>query len=353
MPPRGGNNRQKAALLPGTAAPSRIPGQPATSAVESVERATRGASPAVGIALAGPFPMAFYSFPATANPEAILPITSAIRGAGLLLPPTGSIWHKKWVDAHTCVNEQTTAYRRRRSGDPRAAQRVPDPGRFEVLTAAEGNEMRQQLAQHSPDLIILDIMMPGDDGFTLCQQIRRDSQVPIIMLTAASDEADRVIGLELGADDYIAKPFSPRELQARIQGAAAPRRIPPAGERIREPSRRLRFAEWTLDTLSHQLTHEDGGSLLDLSGSDALLLGMFLLQPGVVLDGIPSRRHRGRESRPWSAASMCRSAAWRQKLGDNGKRRASSRPFAAAGFTCLRSPKSTDPVTDTDATVRP
>jgi DNA-binding response OmpR family regulator len=88
---------------------------------------------------------------------------------------------------------------------------------FEVLTAAEGNEMRQQLAQHSPDLIILDIMMPGDDGFTLCQQIRRDSQVPIIMLTAASDEADRVIGLELGADDYIAKPFSPRELQARIK----------------------------------------------------------------------------------------------------------------------------------------
>ncbi|HHQ4680589.1 TPA: response regulator, partial [Aeromonas veronii] len=75
---------------------------------------------------------------------------------------------------------------------------------FQVLTAAEGNEMRQQLAQHSPDLIILDIMMPGEDGFTLCQQIRRDSQVPIIMLTAASDEADRVIGLELGADDYIA-----------------------------------------------------------------------------------------------------------------------------------------------------
>ena len=67
---------------------------------------------------------------------------------------------------------------------------------FQVLTAAEGNEMRQQLALHSPDLIILDIMMPGDDGFTLCQQIRRDSQVPIIMLTAASDEADRVIGLE-------------------------------------------------------------------------------------------------------------------------------------------------------------
>ena len=96
---------------------------------------------------------------------------------------------------------------------------------FQVLTAAEGNEMRQQLAQHSPDLIILDIMMPGEDGFTLCQQIRRDSQVPIIMLTAASDEADRVIGLELGADDYIAKPFSPRELQARIKALLRRARI--------------------------------------------------------------------------------------------------------------------------------
>ena len=168
---------------------------------------------------------------------------------------------------------------------------------FEVLTAAEGNEMRQQLAQHSPDLIILDIMMPGDDGFTLCQQIRRDSQVPIIMLTAASDEADRVIGLELGADDYIAKPFSPRELQARIKALLrrAEFRQP---EKEKEPSRRLRFAEWTLDTLSHQLTHEDG-SLLDLSGSDALLLGMFLQQPGVVLDrDTISDATRGRESLP-------------------------------------------------------
>jgi len=114
---------------------------------------------------------------------------------------------------------------------------------FQVLTAAEGNEMRQQLAQHSPDLIILDIMMPGEDGFTLCQQIRRDSQVPIIMLTAASDEADRVIGLELGADDYIAKPFSPRELQARIKALlrrarsedARPTPIPPAVRAAFEP----------------------------------------------------------------------------------------------------------------------
>ena len=88
---------------------------------------------------------------------------------------------------------------------------------FDVLAAAEGGEMYQHLSNNTPDLIILDIMMPGDDGFSLCQQIRRKSQVPIIMLTAASDEADRVIGLELGADDYVTKPFSNRELVARVK----------------------------------------------------------------------------------------------------------------------------------------
>ena len=179
---------------------------------------------------------------------------------------------------------------------------------FQVLTAAGGNEMRQQLAQHSPDLIILDIMMPGEDGFTLCQQIRRDSQVPIIMLTAASDEADRVIGLELGADDYIAKPFSPRELQARIKALLrrAEFRQP---EKEKEPSRRLRFAEWTLDTLSHQLTHDDG-SLLDLSGSDAMLV----LDRDTISDAT-----RGRESLPMERGIDVQISRLRQKLGDNGK----------------------------------
>ena len=189
---------------------------------------------------------------------------------------------------------------------------------FQVLTAAEGNEMRQQLAQHSPDLIILDIMMPGDDGLTLCQQIRGDSQDTSIMLTAASDEADRVIGLELGADDYITKPFSPRELQARIKALLrrAEFRQP---EKEKEPSRRLRFADWTLDTLSHQLTHDDG-SLLDLSGSDALLLGMFLQQPGVVLDrDTSSAATRGRESLPMERGIDVQISRLRQKLGDNGK----------------------------------
>ena len=189
---------------------------------------------------------------------------------------------------------------------------------YRATGAANGKEMRVVLDKQHIDLVVLDVMMPGDDGFTLCQQIRRDSQVPIIMLTAASDEADRVIGLELGADDYIAKPFSPRELQARIKALLrrAEFRQP---EKEKEPSRRLRFAEWTLDTLSHQLTHEDG-SLLDLSGSDALLLGMFLQQPGVVLDrDTISDATRGRESLPMERGIDVQISRLRQKLGDNGK----------------------------------
>ena len=87
---------------------------------------------------------------------------------------------------------------------------------YEVLTANDGLEAVETVRAENPELLILDIMMPGDDGFTLCQQIRRDSQVPIIMLTAASDEADRVIGLERGADDYIAKPFRFEELLADL-----------------------------------------------------------------------------------------------------------------------------------------
>ena len=92
---------------------------------------------------------------------------------------------------------------------------------FLVDTASDGEVMWQKLAHKQPDLIVLDIMLPGDDGFTLCSQIRRRSNVPIIMLTAVTDEADRVAGLEVGADDYITKSFSPREFTRQDKSLAA------------------------------------------------------------------------------------------------------------------------------------
>ncbi|SFR09247.1 response regulator transcription factor [Desulfoscipio geothermicus] len=88
---------------------------------------------------------------------------------------------------------------------------------FSVLECVDGLEAIQAFTKHAPDLVILDIMMPGADGWEVCRELRKTSKVPIIMLTAREDEVDRVLGLEMGADDYVVKPFSPRELMARVK----------------------------------------------------------------------------------------------------------------------------------------
>ena len=203
---------------------------------------------------------------------------------------------------------------------------------FDVLVAANGTDMYQHLQNEYPDLIILDILMPGDDGFQLCQQVRRNSQIPIIMLTAASDEADRVIGLELGADDYIAKPFSPRELLARIKALL---RRAEFRQPEKEGGRRIRFAEWTLDTLSQHLTHEDG-SKLDLTGSDFILLSLFLQNPGQALDRDSiSDATRGRETLPMERGIDVQISRLRQKLGDNGKNPRIIKTIRGSGYMLI------------------
>lgn len=85
-----------------------------------------------------------------------------------------------------------------------------------VATATDGREMTRALVDHRVDLLILDVMLPGEDGLSLCRKVRAELQVPIIMLTARGEDVDRILGLEMGADDYLAKPFNPRELLARI-----------------------------------------------------------------------------------------------------------------------------------------
>ena len=90
---------------------------------------------------------------------------------------------------------------------------------FRASTAADGREMQKILADSKIDLIVLDLMLPGDDGLVLCRQLRSESSIPVIMLTAKDEEIDRVLGLEMGADDYVTKPFSSRELLARIKAS--------------------------------------------------------------------------------------------------------------------------------------
>ncbi|QWZ87042.1 response regulator [Aeromonas sp. FDAARGOS 1404] len=150
-----------------------------------------------------------------------------------------------------------------------------------VSCARDGKEMKRLLEEREFDLLVLDLMMPGEDGLTLCRELRVKSNLPIIMLTAMGEETDRIIGLEMGADDYLAKPFNPRELLARIK--AVMRRTQaetqPAAETL---TRDLRFARWLLDVNRRELVDEDGVGL-SLSTAEFDLLKVFLERPQRVL----------------------------------------------------------------------
>ncbi len=153
---------------------------------------------------------------------------------------------------------------------------------FRVTGARDGREMWETFGNAPVDLVLLDIMVRGKSGFDLCLTIRERSSVPIIMVTARGDETDRIVGLELGADDYIPKPFNRRELLARIRAVLRRVNAPAAAEG--ETTRaHLEFAGWTLDTRRRDLTAPDG-SAVDLSGGEYGLLLAFLEHPQRVLN---------------------------------------------------------------------
>lgn len=153
---------------------------------------------------------------------------------------------------------------------------------FHVSVARDGREMWAVVdgPAGAPDLVLLDVMLPGASGLDLLRRLRDRSRVPVMMLTARGEEMDRVLGLELGADDYVAKPFAPRELVARVR--ALLRRAALAGAAPDPRSRRIAFAGWVLDTARRDLTAPDGASV-DLSGAEYDLLLAFLEHPGRVL----------------------------------------------------------------------
>jgi two-component system phosphate regulon response regulator PhoB len=148
---------------------------------------------------------------------------------------------------------------------------------FEVLTAPDGAAGLELARRKAPNLIILDLMMPGMDGLEVCQQIRRMNgtrMIPIIILTAKAAEADRVVGLELGADDYVTKPFSPRELVARVK--AQIRRASAARD-----SSELRVGELTIDASRHRATV--GGESVSLTAAEFRILHLLMSRAGAVL----------------------------------------------------------------------
>jgi two-component system, OmpR family, response regulator len=150
--------------------------------------------------------------------------------------------------------------------------------------AVDGRDMFAQLETSAFDLVVLDIMMPGDDGLVLCRNLRagKHRAVPILLLTARDDETDRIIGLEMGADDYVVKPFSPRELLARIKAVIRRTRMLPPNLRITESVEILSFGRWRLDTTARHLIDQEG-TIVSLSGAEFRLLRVFLDHPQRVL----------------------------------------------------------------------
>ena len=153
---------------------------------------------------------------------------------------------------------------------------------FRVTTASDGRAMWNALERAAPDILVLDLMLPGDDGLVLCRTLRARSALPIIMLTARGDETDRIVGLEMGADDYLAKPFSPRELLARINSVLRRTRALPQNL-LPDEARIIRFAGWTLDNAARHLIAGDG-EVVPLSGTEYKLLRTFLAHPNRTLN---------------------------------------------------------------------
>ena len=152
---------------------------------------------------------------------------------------------------------------------------------FRVLAAKDGVEMRRILAEAKPDLIVLDLNLPGPDGLALCRELRAQGGLPIIMLTARATTIDRILGLELGADDYVTKPFEPRELLARIRTVLR-RSGPESHEGYVPKASEALFENWRLD-LYHRHLIDPAGMIVLLSGAEYNLLRTMAYHPQQVL----------------------------------------------------------------------
>jgi two-component system, OmpR family, response regulator len=202
---------------------------------------------------------------------------------------------------------------------------------YRVTAVADGRGLRAAVATSHPDLIILDLMLPGEDGLTLCRDLRAKSEVPIIMLTARGDETDRIVGLELGADDYIAKPFSPRELLARIKSVLRRTRSLPDNLKTEE-SGVFRFAGWALDAATRNLTSPQG-VVVALSGTDFRLLKIFVDHPNRVLtrDQLIDLM-LSRDAGPFDRAIDVQVSRLRQRLGEDAKEPAIIKTVRGQGY---------------------
>lgn len=150
-----------------------------------------------------------------------------------------------------------------------------------VTTAIDAHEMNRHLIDSRVDILVLDVMLPGEDGLSICRKLRNSSNIPIIIVSARGDEADRVVGLELGADDYLPKPFGPRELLARIR-AIMRRSQSQVDTGQSRRSKSYRFLGWSVEPVKRSLINPDGDHVT-LTGAEFELLCVFCERPGRIL----------------------------------------------------------------------
>ncbi len=202
---------------------------------------------------------------------------------------------------------------------------------YRVTAVAEGKGMWAALDAGRVDIVVLDLMLPGDDGLTLCRNLRARSEVPVIMLTARGEETDRIVGLEMGADDYLAKPFNPRELLARVKSILRRSRALPDNLRP-ETARAIRFAGWTLALEARNLLSPEG-VVVALSGTEYKLLRIFLAHPNRVLN-----RDQlidlmlSRDASPFDRSIDVQVSRLRHRLGEGAKEPAIIKTVRGEGY---------------------
>ena len=198
--------------------------------------------------------------------------------------------------------------------------------------AANGVEMQRMLDEHQFDLVILDLMMPGENGLQLCSSLRTRSSIPVIMLTARGEDTDRIIGLEMGADDYVAKPFNPRELEARIKAVLRRFRQTDSASHVSVEQGDIVFGDWRLDRRGRNLVDLEG-VISPLSSTEYDLLTVFLKHAGRVL----SRDQlldftKGREAMPFDRSVDMQVSRLRKRLGVSASHREYIRTMRGQGY---------------------
>jgi two-component system OmpR family response regulator len=190
--------------------------------------------------------------------------------------------------------------------------------RFRVTAARDAREARRAWTAGHFQLVVLDLMLPGESGLDLARWLRSQGDVPIVMLTAMGEETDRIIGLELGADDYVPKPFNPRELLARIR--AVLRRAGDAAERRTDSAQRaMQFSGWKLEPARRRLLNPDGAEVPLTGGEYDLLLALVERPNRVLTRDMLLDLLRGRQAGPFDRAIDVAISRLRRKLEDDGR----------------------------------